>query len=316
MVLPRTTGNRELLAAMAAPQKGSNLILWCDMIYAPSLTNGQQVFLVTGGIQGDALVTLACVSYPSAGAATLEYQVEGSSAWVLAKGGPSHTSTLPATAQCNWEVYGAISSIRLTFSGLVGGSGAALVVTPVTSRNYPNGIFEGFRAMTTQPYTEANIKNGSQFELSILNASVAVSATVDVIFQTGSLPVLVKDRQVATTATLAEYHSYKNPTAVAGAALPFYNLNTNTAIAQVSTVSIHLATSVSAVGTEISAPTYVVGGSGIGTATVSTFATNGASRVLVPNTTYLARFINTGSAPCAVASYLQWYEGVFDIPLS
>lgn len=286
------------------------------MIFSPSLTNGQQVFLVTGGIQGDALVTLACVSYPSAGTATLEYQVEGSSAWVLAKGGPSHTSTLTATSQANWEVYGDISAVRLTYASLVGGSGAALVVTPVASRNFPNGIFEGFRAMTTQSYTEANVKNGSQFELSILSASVAASATVDVIFQTGSLPVLIKDRQVATTATLAEYHSYKNPTAVAGAALPFYNMNTNTAIAQTSTVSIHLATSVSSLGTEISAPTYVVGGSGIGTAIVSTFATNGASRVLVPNTTYLTRFINTGTTTCAAAAYLSWYEGVFDIPLS
>lgn len=286
------------------------------MIFSPVLSNGQQVFNITGGIQGPSLVTLACTSYPSAGTATLEYQVSGSSAWVLATGGPSHTSTLPATAQCNWEVYGAIANLRLTFASLSGGSGAALAATAIGMRNFPNGIFEGFRAITVQTYLEANVKNGTQFELSIFNGTLAAAATQDLIFQTGSLPVLIKDRQIATTATLAEFHSYKSPTFVQGAAVPVYNENTNPAIAQPTTVSVHLATSVSAVGAEVSAPTYVVGSTGQGQTVVSTFASNGASRVLQPNTTYLGRFVNTSGSTCAVASFLQWYEGVFDLPLS
>lgn len=286
------------------------------MIFSPALTNGAQVFNITGGIQGPALVTLACTSYPSAGTATLEYQVSGSSAWVLATGGPSHTSTLPATGQCNWEVYGAIANLRLTFASLSGGSGAVLAATPIQMRNFPNGIFEGFRAMTTQSFLESNVKNGSQFEMSAYVGSLAAAGTSDFLFQTGSLPILIKDRQVATTATTAEFHTYKNPTAVAGAAIPVYNQNTNPAQAQTTTVSVHVATSVSAVGTEISAPTYVVGSSGQGQSVVSTYTTTGASRILLPNTLYLGRFINTSGSTCAVASFLTWYEGVFDIPLA
>jgi hypothetical protein len=286
------------------------------MIFSPVLANGQQVFPYTGGIQGPVTITLACATYPSAGAATLEYQLTGTSNWVLAVGGPNHTSTLPATAQATWFIFGPIGQFRLTYASLTGGASPLMAVSAMQDQSAPQGVYEGFRAITTQGYTEANIKNGSQFEIGSFMATVAAGAHQDVLFQTGTLPVVIKDRQIATTATLAEFHFYKNPTGVVSSTvIPIYNL-TGASNAAATTVSASLVTSVTTVGTEISAPTYVVGTSGGGSIIAGTYASNGNQRVLVPNTQYLGRFINTGSASCAVAIYSTHYEGPLDIPLS
>lgn len=286
------------------------------MIFSPTLANGQQVFVITGGMQGLSQITYACTSYPSAGTITLEYQVAGSSAWVLATGTTGETSTQPATAQANWELFGATSQLRITFASLSGGSGCLLAATAVQPRGHPYGVYQGLRAITVQEYTEANVKRGTQFELSVFQATVAAAANVDFLFTTGALPVVIKSRSISTTATQAEFHVYKSPTATNGASIPVYNLNTNPAIAVASTVSIHAAATVSAVGTETAAPTYIVGSTGQGQTIYGTYAASGIERLLVPNTTFLARFTNTGTASCAASVLVSWYEGQTDLPLS
>lgn len=301
---------------MAAPHKGSNLILWCDMIFSPSLTNGQQTFFITGGTQGLAQLTFACASYPSAGTVKLEFQTSGSSAWNLAVGSNGETSTQPATAQANWEVYGAISQVRLTLSGLVGGSGAVFAVVQVEGRGHPFGVYQGLRAITVQEYTEANVKRGVQFESAVFVPSILAGASVDTLFITGSNPVIIKDRQISTTAVTAEFHLYQNPTATAGASIPIYNMTLMPGIAATPTSQIKSVTATTSVGTECAAPTYVIGSSGQGQVVIGSYFTRGLERVLAPNTTYLARFTNTSGSTCNAAVYTTFFEGNTDLPLT
>ena len=287
-----------------------------NMIFSPSLTNGQQIFPLQGGIPGLAQITFACASYPSAGTITLEYQVQGSSTWNLATGTNGETSTQPATATANWEVYGATSQLRVTFAGLSGGSGPLLAATFVTERGHPFGVYQGIRAITVQEYTEANVKRGLQFESAVYVASIAAGASVDTLFITGANPVIIKDRQISTTALTAEFHLYKNPTATAGASVPIYNLSLAPGVAATPTTQIKAVTATTSVGTEIAAPTYIIGSNGQGQTVIGSYLTRGLERVLAANTTYLARFTNTGSSSCAGAVFSTWYEGPTDLPLS
>lgn len=286
------------------------------MIFSPALTNGAQIFQLTGGVQGLAQVTYACASYPSAGTVTLEYQPTGSSVWVLAKGNSQEPSTQPATAQAQWEFYASASQVRLTFTSVTGGSSALLAVSQITERGFPPGVFEGNRALNIQTYTETNVKRGVQFETSAFIPSVLAAANVDVLIVTGPLPVTIKNRSIATTAVTATYTLYKNPTATAGTSVPIYNLNANPAIAQATGVAINLTATTTSVGTQIAAPVYIVGSTGNGQAVLGTFDTLGIERQLAPNTTYLARFSNTSAATCSVAVSSTYFEGFTDLPLS
>lgn len=286
------------------------------MIFSPALTNGQQIFQLTGGVQGLAQVTYACASYPSAGTVTLEYQPTGSSIWVLAKGNSQEPSTQTATAQAQWEFYASASQVRLTFTGVTGGSSALLAVSQITERGFPPGVFEGNRALNIQTYTETNVKRGVQFETSSFVPTIAAAANVDVIITTGSLPVTIKNREIATTATTATYTLYKNPTATLGTAVPIYNLNANPAIAQATQVAINLAGVTTSPGNQVAATVYIIGSAGNGQAVLGTFDTLGIERQLAPNTTYLARFTNTGAATCSAAVSTTYFEGITDLPLS
>lgn len=62
----------------------------------------------------------------------------------------------------------------------------------------PSGIYTGLRAVTTQSYTEANSKNGTQHEGSTL-FNLAGLATNDTFFVTGALPVSLKGRVIGFT---------------------------------------------------------------------------------------------------------------------
>lgn len=286
------------------------------MIVYPTLSNGSQTITVPGGIQGLCSVTYACQSFPIAGTVKLEYQTTASSQWNLAVGSNGQTSTQQASVQASWEVYGPISAIRLTFAGLSGGSGCALAVMHMENRGHPFGVYQGIRALTVQDYNSTNSKRGVQYEASTVNASIAAGGTLDILMVTGAQPVIIKNRIVDTTSTLGEYHKYKSPTAVQGSAIPVYNMNTNPSVAVPNTMQLYLASSVSATGTEIAAPLYVVGTSGNGQSVIGTYQSAGNERILQANTTYLARFKNTGAGTCVVAVSFLWFEGQPDLPLN
>lgn len=172
--------------------------------------------------------------------------------------------------------------------------------------------FRGLRSLMTSSYVEANVKNGLQFEASEYNAAVAAGASFDIEFQTGTKPVIIKDRQVAFTGAGITANVYEAPTTSAGTAGTVHNLNRRNPIA--ATASYKTAPTVTAAGTQVGATAYGLGGTGVGPSVVSAFVTPGVERVLKPSTKYLLRITNNDAAAQRIAVYITWYEGTPDLP--
>lgn len=178
----------------------------------------------------------------------------------------------------------------------------------------PDGLFSGTRAETIQNYTEANVKNGLQFESSSPVTSLAAAGNADTIFITGSKPVIIKSRTVKFNGILLVTRVFRAPTYTGGTPVTFYNLNDIGPVA--STVTILSGATVTSAGTEFGSPTYDIGSSGIGNVQISTYSTTGVERVLRPNTVYLQRITNNDVAAQLVSGSLTWYEGTPDLPLT
>jgi len=279
------------------------------------LANGVTTVPLNNGAIGQMELALhATGASPSAG--TLQVQGLNYSGSLVNIGGMSaiNLATALAAGPIIGGDFGHFQSLVFTLTGVTGGSGNLTGAAIFQLVSAPDYAFAGFRAITTQGYTEANVKNGSQFETSFLSGSIAVGATIGTLFTTGAKTVIIKDRQVATTCTQAELHLYSGPTATTGAAIPIFNLTTLPGVPATTTVALNLAATITANGTEIAAPTYVIGSTGNGQTLFGTYATNGAQRVLTPNTTYLLTFKNTGSGAGIAAVYTTWYEGPPDLP--
>lgn len=114
--------------------------------------NTQQVVAVPGGVIGSATAFVGFDVAPSAGTVTIEYRQPGSAVWSpLVKA----TAASVATGEFAARVDGDIAAFRITFAGLVGGSGPSLWLT---AHDFPTGLFNGLSAMTVQNYPEANVK--------------------------------------------------------------------------------------------------------------------------------------------------------------
>lgn len=177
----------------------------------------------------------------------------------------------------------------------------------------PPGIYLGTRAVTSQSYTEANVKNGLQFEFSSYNPTLASNTPQYAVFKTGSKPVLLKSRIIAFTGTSISADVYVSPTYTGGTLQGIYNLRTdNKAIATTSQIISGVTPTNN--GTKIAATTYGIGSSGNGQSVLGSFTVSGVERLLSANSEYLLEIKNTSASTCAVAVYATWYEGEPDLP--
>lgn len=173
-------------------------------------------------------------------------------------------------------------------------------------------VMNGLRGLVTQDYNSVNVKKGVQYELSGNTAVLADGASIDTIFTTGALPVIIKSRIIKFNGTSLATRVYRAPTYTGGTITPYFNLND---IGPVTGLTVVRTTpTVTVVGTEFGAPTFDIGSAGIGNVSVSTYAVTGNERVLRPNTTYLQRITNDSGAAQRVSSYLTWFEGNPDFP--
>lgn len=191
--------------------------------------------------------------------------------------------------------------------------GAAIVVLDSGTGlgGFPSGVFEGFRAITTQSYDEANKKNGTQWEASRL-LTLAGEAIVYSIILTGSKPVDLKSRVLGYTGLGVVGRIFKAPTYTGGTTDPWYNLNTE--VSGQPLAQLISAPTVSNNGTQIGADIH-----GIGPASQiakgSTPYHLGANRILTPNTAFLLEIQSLDTAPQEVTARLEMYEGDMDLPL-
>jgi hypothetical protein len=173
----------------------------------------------------------------------------------------------------------------------------------------PDGLYVGLGAMTVQSYVEANVKNGTQFEGSVL-LSMAGTSTNDTIFKTGSKPVILKTREISYSGDGLSTFIFEDATYTGGTSAVYQNANAIDPA--VGTVDIIVGTTITDDGELIFAPIHYVGnvsnqGKGGSANTI------GSERLLKPNTTYMLRIVSLDAQTQEVTSFLYWYEGNPDI---
>lgn len=168
-------------------------------------------------------------------------------------------------------------------------------------------VYNGLKAFTVQPFIEANVKNGTQWELSFENNNVASGASVDIIKTTGSKHVLVKNRILHFTGSELDVAVYKNTIFTGGTTVPIYNLNTQIGGTPLTTVK--TAATVTSVGTEVAARVHAYGTDTNVNQAVGSFNVSGIERVLAPNTTYMLRMTNQAATAVKISGYITFYEG-------
>lgn len=95
----------------------------------------------------------------------------------------------------------------------------------------PDGLFSGTRAITIQPYTEANVKNGVQFYVRAVWPAADPIVTGEpgsrlIWFKTGAKQVVVKLRDMLYVAEELRLRLFRAPTGVAGGTdLVIHNYN-------------------------------------------------------------------------------------------
>lgn len=174
--------------------------------------------------------------------------------------------------------------------------------TPIDER-----VYTGYKGLTVQSFIESNSKNGTQFEFSYESNTVDVGASLDMIFQTAGIPVLIKNRQISFTGAQIHAQVYKNPIYTGGTNLGIYNLNTDLALPTYCTAKESPA--VTNTGTLVSATPVTYGSSDQGNRSTGTYGASGAERVLSLNSTYLLRITNLDTVSCKIGVYITYYEG-------
>lgn len=178
----------------------------------------------------------------------------------------------------------------------------------------PSGLYEGTRAMTTQNYTEANVKNGVQFEADIQLLNIASGAVIDLVILTGNLPVALKGAVQQFDEEGFSRTFYQNPVYTGGSPIPYYNKNYyNPSAGQLQILS---GATVTSSGTQVSAERRFLGSNQGGNRTISTQSsvTFGLETVLAPDTVYLIRTTNLAPSSQSIITYVTWYEGELDLP--
>jgi len=274
--------------------------------------NTPQVLNVPGALTGYHQLIIAFATAPSAGTVLVEVQLLGATGWTSLQhlNGASITSGFLAARS-----EGPIANFRLTFTGLVGGTAPVLWVD---TQAQPAGLFAGLAAITTQPYTEANVKNGLQYNLRAawpLLDPIAAGTTRKIWFKTNAKPVIVKLREVQYLAEELILRLFQSPTGVTlGTDLTIHNYNGINPVATTVNAKKNVTTVSDGTQFDGSDPEYFYGSSN-DPQRQSSAIPQGRERILPANTEFLVTIQNSGTGNARVQYYLDFYEGGTDLPL-
>lgn len=179
-------------------------------------------------------------------------------------------------------------------------------------------IYGGLQALTTQPFVEANVKNGTQFNASSYFASVPSGFNLDLIIITGSKPILIKAQDIGFNGDGIQATFYRGPTYTGGVDVSSLIHNANDINPQPTTVQFIGGSVISPsnfpavtdVGIQISPTITILGADPQGNSTLPTGRIRGLDQALRPNATYLFRRTTLPGGNQAVTNFATWYEGV------
>lgn len=196
------------------------------------------------------------------------------------------------------------------------GEDAILSVNEIDSKTFPDGAFQGTRALTVQFYPEVNVKNGLQYYTRIswpLSDPISAGETKNIVFTTGAKKVLAKVRVVHYSAEEIELDIITGFTITTpGATRTPSNYNAVNPVP--TTVSIQKDAVITG-GTSIDEEPEYYFGSGSTAQRTGNSIPEGRERVLPENAQFAVTLKNTGGGNARVQYYLDWYEGEPDLPL-
>jgi hypothetical protein len=263
-------------------------------------------------------IILAFDAAPTAGTALIEYRNLADPTWKPL----SHANGITVTGNFfQARLDGSVAALRITFTGLVGGAGAR-IWDDISAQ--PSGLYAGSAALITQPYTEANVKNGVQYYLRAAwptadPIAVGAVAARKLWFKTGPLPVIVKLRDLTYIAEELSLQLFSAPAGVSGGTdLVIHNYN---GVNPVTAVGVQAKKNVTttANGTEFDGgdPEYFFGSSSSANRAQSSIPI-GRERILPPNSEFLVVLTNLSSGGGAAARaqyFLDFYVGNPDLPI-
>lgn len=191
--------------------------------------------------------------------------------------------------------------------GFVKGKVIVLSGNDLSPVGVSSDVYNGNKGLTTQSFTEANVKNGVQYELSLYEE--AFLGTTDTVVVTGPLPVIIKAQSYLFDGLGARTTIYKDPIYTGGTPVTYYNKNLYKPVLGESVIL--SGATISSEGTQGSAQQIHLGSEGVGNTVFSTSGQDaqGLETVLAPNTTYLFRRISLDSSAQKMFVYSTWYEG-------
>lgn len=229
--------------------------------------------------------------------------------------------TVYQEAAGQWAFEGPCGRLRVSLAG-TGAITAALKVWrgDDAGSGIPSGAFTGLRAITVQPYTEANVKNGLQFNLRAVwpLADVIPTGTArKVWFKTNAKPVIVKLRDFQYVAEELRLELFQAPTGVSGGTdLTIHNYNGVNPVA--TTVAAKKNVTITNNGTQFdnADAEYFFGSANDPQRQAATAFPSGRERILPANTEFAVVITNTGTGNARAQYYLDFYEGGTDLPLA
>jgi hypothetical protein len=177
---------------------------------------------------------------------------------------------------------------------------------------FPSGAFDGRRALTTQTWYEAKIKDGRTHEISV-DVTLAASGSLDTVMLTGANPVVLKSRTLCFDGVGINAFIYRDSAYTGGTPLESYNVNDINPYTPQSVF--YSGATISLIGELTRAPRYVFGSTNVTSAGVA-FQAIEAPQILKPNTAHVFRLTNRSTTGTQrVSSLVEWYEGPIDLPV-
>lgn len=219
-----------------------------------------------------------------------------------------------------WRFNGPTARIQISLAGVSGFSTYRVIIwrTDDPMPLIPDGAFAGTRALTTQPYTEANVKNGVQYYLRAAWPTadlIAQATTRKLSFSTGAKPVIIKLRDFQYVSEEISISLYANPTGVGatGTAVPIRNYNGVNPVASTVTARVNVTTTTD--GTLFDGPEFFYGAANAAQRSSASIPL-GRERILPANSNFLVAITASAGVGNSRAQYfLDWYEGGTDLPL-